>query len=245
MEVTLSEDLELEGERREIIEAIITDTEEQFQKLLETVEIDQINIDGPAEYREFYGKPMRSPGSSPQVFRHNPIVEGELQIFVQDPAHIPHEMAHQIEMVADLVEKAVENEDVSIVEYDSATSQAFSESFAYLNQLKYFSKLPEFYDVEFENLERLEEEETSWQEYEENPRNQPDLYHAAGYQAALAMHNYDQEPREMLEEPEKYRQVVEDAVAAAWIAGRNNGEIDREQYNQVVQKSVEKRLEEA
>lgn len=245
MEVDLSEDLELEGERREIIEAIITDTAEQFQDLLETVDIDQVNVGGPTEYREFYGKPMKGPGVSPQLFRHNPVVEEELQIFVQDPTHVPHEMAHQIEAVADLAKQAAEGEEISIVEYDSATSKAFSESFAYLNQLNYFSKLPEFYDVEFEELGRLQEEETSWQEYEDNPCDNPDLHHAAGYQAAVAMHNYDVGPRELLEEPETYGQVVEDAVAAAWIAGRNRGEINREDYNEVVENSVENRLEEA
>lgn len=244
MEITLSEDFNLEGEEKELLNAIVRDTGENFEELLDLADIQKIDIGGPTEYQEFYSRPMSAPGSSPAIWQHNPFSEGELQIFVQDPTHVPHEMAHQVENLMNQIQSSVADEPTNIVDNNKGTDKAYSESFAYLNQLKYFTKLPEFYDVEFEDLERLEAEETSWQEYNTNPRNHPDLYHAAGFQAALAMHEYDIDPVELLSEPEKYSQIVEDALAAAWISGRNNGEINRDKYNQVVEKSVEKLLRE-
>jgi len=242
MDIELADDIAPEGEQRKILESIIRDTGNNFDELLEFAEIDQINVGGPEEYRDFYSRPMDIPGSSPPLWRHNPFSEGEIKFFVNDPTHVPHEMAHQIENIYNQIEKASET-DTRNFETKSAAGRTFSESFAYLNQLKYFPKMPEFYSVEFDGTEELREDEISWQRYSNSPTKHPDLHHTAGYQAALQLHEEDIDPVNLLEEPEKYRQVAEDAVTAAWIEARNNGDIDRNQYNEVVEKSVESRLE--
>jgi hypothetical protein len=238
MKTEFTDDLELGEEERRVLEGIVEDTAERFDEIIEFADIETVNIGGPTEYSERNGRPMRGPGNSPPLWKHNPFEEGELQIYVQDPVHIPHEVAHQIENIYETIEQTAKEEEIDFTSSDSATEEAFSEALAYLNQLQYFD-LPEAYDVEFDNLERFRENKTEWEEYEENPRNHPDLHHAAGYQVALTLDNYDIEPDQFLANSEKYNRVVEDAVAAAWISGRTEGAIDREQYNQVVERSME------
>lgn len=242
MKIEFTEDLELGEEERNILEGIITDTTDRFEEIVEFADIGTVSVDGPTEYRERNGRPMRGPGNSPPLWKHNPFEEGELQIYVQDPVHVPHEVAHQVENIYETLEQAAQEGELDFTTSDSATEEAFSEAFAYLNQLQYFN-LPEAYDVEFDNLEQLREDGTEWEEYEENPRNHPDLHHAAGYQVALTLDEYDVEPDQVLANSEKYREVVEDAVAAAWIAGRTIGEINRQRYNQVVEESFVERVE--
>ncbi len=239
MEVQITDDLELSGEEKDILESIVRDTGKRFEEIIDFAEIEAVNVGGPSEYRERNNRPMRGPGNSPPLWKHNPFSEGELQVYVQDPAHIPHEVAHQVENIYETLEKAAKDEETTNADTDSAVDKAFSEAFAYLNQLQYFN-LPEYYDVEFDNVQELEENKTDWQEYRNNPRNHPDLYHTAGYQVALELDNQDVEPQELLAADE-YSEVVEDAVAAAWIAGRNRGEIDRQKYNETVRQSIEER----
>ncbi len=239
MKIELTDELELGEEERSILEGIIIDTTDRFEEVVEFADIETVSVDGPTEYSERNGRPMREPGNSPPLWKHNPFEEGELQIYVQDPVHIPHEVAHQVENIYETLEQAATEEEIDFTATDSATDKAFSEALAYLNQLQYFN-LPEAYNVEFDNLEQLKEDETEWEEYEENPGNHPDLHHAAGYQVALTLDEYDVEPDQILANSEKYSSLVEDAVAAAWISGRTEGEIDRDHYNQVVERSVEK-----
>lgn len=242
MDIEITDDLSLREEERNILEGIVDDTLDRFEQIINFAAIQTVNIGGPTEYHEANGRPMTNLGNSPPLWRHNPFEEGEIQIYVQDAVHIPHELAHQIQDVYEVMEKSATSEEPDLITTDSATEKAFYETFAYLNQLQYFD-LPDAYDVEFDEVEQLRQNEITWKEYEENAKEYPDLHHPAGYQLAITLDQHDVEPNQVLANSEEYGRAAEDAVAAAWLSGITKGNIERQNYDDVVERSFEENID--